>query len=162
MRTAALGFRVHSGWSAVLAVALQSGEPEVLYRKRVQLVEIYHYDYRQPYHTAAKAPFEEGRAFISLVKSQAARLAANALRALERELRPAGYRITTGVVLQASGRTLPPLEQILGSHSLIHTADGVLFREALADACRRCGLAVLSVKDKAQLPEAERVLRRKQ
>jgi len=56
--------------------------------------------------------------------------------------------------LLASGRALPPLEEILESHALIHTADGELFREALADACAQCKLPLQRVKEKKLLAEA--------
>jgi len=42
------------------------------------------------------------------------------------------FRITRGALLLASGRALPPLEQILVSHALIHTRTANLFREGLA------------------------------
>ena len=65
MINAAVGFRVHSGWSALVAVALEGRQPVVLCRKRVQLVETFNYDFRQPYHTAKKVSLEGGREFIA-------------------------------------------------------------------------------------------------
>jgi hypothetical protein len=159
MKQAALGFRVHSGWCALVGVSLEDGEPTVLCRKRVQLVETFNYDFRQPYHTAKKGPLEEGRQFISQVKSQAEKLAVHALREVQAELKPAGYGIAAGALLLASGRELPALENILASHALIHTADGELFREALADACAECRVRVCRVREKELLREAAQALR---
>ncbi len=41
MKTAAVGFRAHSGWSAVVAVCLEKGAPVLLHRHRAQLVETF-------------------------------------------------------------------------------------------------------------------------
>jgi hypothetical protein len=155
---AAVGFRVHSGWSALVAVALESRRPVVLCRKRVQLVETFNYDFRQPYHTAKKTSLEEGREFISNVKSQAAKLAAGGLREVQAEIKSAGYRLVAAALLLASGRPLPALEDILASHALIHTADGELFREAISEACARCKLPLARTKEKKLLAEAAQSL----
>jgi hypothetical protein len=151
---AAVGFRMHSGWSALVAVALERRQPVVLCRKRTQLVETFSYDFRQPYHTAKKTSLEEGREFISLVRSQAAKLAASGLREVQTEIKSAGYRLVAAALLLASGRPLPALEEILASHALIHTADGELFREAVAEACGRCKLPLSRWKEKKLLAEA--------
>jgi hypothetical protein len=71
MKRAAVGFRVHSGWAAMIAVSLAKNVPELLVRRRVHLVKTFSYEYRQPYHTAAKSALDEGRAFVSYVKSEA-------------------------------------------------------------------------------------------
>ncbi len=54
MKQAAVGFRVHSGWAAVVAVCVEKGAPVVLAKQRVHLVETFTYEFRQPYHTAEK------------------------------------------------------------------------------------------------------------
>jgi hypothetical protein len=159
MINAAVGFRVHSGWSALVAVAQDGRQPIVLCRKRVQLVETFNYDFRQPYHTAKKSSLEEGREFISLVRSQAAKLAATGLREAQAELKPAGYRLKAAALLLASGRALPALEEILASHALIHTADGELFREAVAEACAGCKLRLSRIREKQLLAEAAQALK---
>jgi len=55
MKSAAIGFRPHSGWTAIVVLSVEKGEPVILIRDRIQLVKIFNYSYRQPYHTAAKA-----------------------------------------------------------------------------------------------------------
>jgi hypothetical protein len=158
VQNAAVGFRVHSGWSALTVVALEAGKPVVLCRKRMQLVETFSYTFRQPYHTAAKMPPEDAREFIASVKSQAQKMADASLRELQGEIQQGGLRLAAGALLQASGRALPALEAILGSHALIHTADGELFREALAEACARCGIALSRSKEKNLVAEAAQSL----
>ena len=158
MKNAAVGLRPHSGWTALVAVSLEKGEPVVLCRRRVELVKTFTYTFRQPYHTAAKMPLEDGRKFIAETRSEASRLAYKAFREMCEELEKVQYCVVACGLLLASGRALPPLEQILASHPLIHTADGELFREALADGSERNGWNILRLREKELLPQAARDL----
>ena len=159
MKSAAIGFRPHSGWTAVVVLSLEKGEPVVLVRDRVHLVRVFNYTYRQPYHTAAKAGLPEGRAFISQVRRDAGNLAHRALRKIQKQLDETDYRLTHDALLLASGRALPDLEKILAAHPLIHTADGELFREALSFAGRKYGLKELHVKERDLLERVAENLR---
>jgi hypothetical protein len=161
VKTAALGFRAHSGWTALVALSVSKGVPCVLARQRVHLVQTFTYKFRQPYHTAKKLSPDEGRAFVALVRSEARRLAYRAIRDLQDSLQTQGYRLTRCGLVLASGRPLPPLPQILASHALIHTADGELFRGALLQAGARCGLGSATAKEKELLSEASHTLRLK-
>ena len=159
MKQAAIGFRVHSGWAAVVAVCLDNSSPAVLARKRVHLVETFTYEFRQPYHTAEKMPQGQAREFISRMQTEARRLACSGIRGLQSELQKQGLKLTRCGLLLASGRPLPELDKILASHALIHTADGELFREALLYASARCGLRDFRIKEKELLDRAGQVLR---
>jgi hypothetical protein len=159
MKQAAVGFRVHSGWSAVVTVSLENGVPTVLSRERVHLVETFSYKYRQPYHTGEKMPLEKARAFISGVLAEAKRLATRAIRSTQAELGKQGYQVERCALLLASGKTLPSLDRILLSHALIHTADGELFREALCGAFAQCGLEMTCIKDRELLDRGGQILR---
>ncbi len=132
MQTAALGFRVHSGWAAAVVLCGPLDAPVVVDRRKIQLVKIFSYTFRQPYHTAAKMPRQDAIKFIRGVQSDAKRLAL------------------------ASGRALPVLEQILASHALIHTADGELFRDSLRAACARCGLPLQGIREKVLFATASK------
>ena len=161
MKQVAVGFRAHSGWTALIALAVTNGVPTVLARERVHLVETFTYEFRQPYHTAEKLPPDEGRAFVSRMQTEARRLAFDAIRKLKAELQERGYALARCGLLLASGRPLPSLDRILASHSLIHAADGELFREALLHASARCGLKPCAVKERELLDSASRALHRK-
>jgi hypothetical protein len=137
MNKAAVGFRVHSGWSAVVVVSLEDGEPVVLRRERVQMVKTFSYAYRQPYHTAEKMELAE-----------AEELTCAALRGLRDELKKLGWQMDRGALLLASGRELPEFAKILASHALIHTADGELFRAAIRGACGRSGVRVMEIRER--------------
>jgi hypothetical protein len=154
-----VGFRVHSGWAALVALAVDRGVPMVLARERVHLVEIFIYKFRQPYHTAGRLPPEQAAAFVARMKSEARRLAAGAIRKLEGELREQGFALSRSGLLLASGRPLPTLPRILASHALIHTADGELFRGALLYAAARRGLATVALREREVLAAASKALR---
>jgi hypothetical protein len=159
MKEAAVGFRVHSGWTAAVAVTIEKGSPSVVAKQRPHLVETFSYEFRQPYHTAEKMALGEAREFVARVQEDARRLACRAIRGLQSDSEAQGIKLTRGCLLLASGRPLPSLEKILGSHSLIHTADGELFREAILHACARCGLRTESIREKELLERAAGVLR---
>jgi hypothetical protein len=161
VKQAALGFRAHSGWTALVALALERGTPIVLARQRPHLVETFTYTFRQPYHTAEKMALEEARAFLLRARNEARRLALVAIRAAEAEVKQQGFQTTRCDLLLASGRPLPELEKVLASHSLIHAADGELFREALLHAAARCHLKVTGIKERELLARAGQTLRRK-
>jgi len=161
MENAALGFRVHSGWAAAVAVCIEKGAPVVLAKQRIHLVDTFTYEFRQPYHTAEKMPPEQAREFIARMRVEARRLAYRAIRELASRTQEQGMKLTRCGLLLASGRPLPELEKILASHALIHTADGELFREALLHASKRFGLKEFTVKEKELLDGAGRVLRPK-
>jgi hypothetical protein len=161
MKQAAVGFRVHSGWSALVVVSLENGAPTVVSRERVHLVETFSYKFRQPYHTAGRMPLEKARAFVDESLSEAKRLATRALRSTQTELGKRGYEVARCALLLASGKTLPGLESILLSHALIHTADGELFREALRHSSADCGLEIARIKERELLDRGVKTLRTK-
>jgi len=165
---AALGFRAHSGWAAAVAVTGPPMSPVVIDRRRIELVDKKTQDALQPYHAAAEMKPAEAEKWVkhSIDRTQA--LARQAVQALIGELGKKGHRVVACGVVLASGRPLPPLESILASHPLIHTAEGELFRNALSDAGAHCGLAVTGVKERelyprgaAELGIAEDELRRR-
>src|SRR5229473_5873212 len=145
-KQAAIGFRVHSGWAAAVAVSLEKGEPVVLAKQRIHLVETFTYEFRQPYHTAEKMLLGQAREFIARMQAEARRLAYGAIRELASRTLEQGVKLTRCGLLLASGRPLPALERILASHALIHTADGELFREAIVHASVRCGLVDFRIR----------------
>ena len=158
MKQAAVGFRVHSGWSALVAVSLENDAPTVLSRERVHLVETFSYKFRQPYHTAEKMSLEKARAFVAGALSEAKRLATQALRTTQAELGRQGFQVERCALLLASGKTLPSLDRILLSHALIHTADGELFREALRHSSGQCDLEMICIKDRELLDRGVQTL----
>jgi hypothetical protein len=160
MQPAAIGFRVHSGWTSLIVVALEKNQPIVLTRQRPHLVATFSYTFRQPYHTAERMTLDEAQTFLDQQRKESRRLALEAIRAARTEAAQQGFEITRAALLLASGRPLPELPKILASHSTIHTADGEFFREALLHACSRANLPVTKLKDRELLATASKSLRR--
>ena len=160
MKPAAVGFRVHSGWTALVAVALEGNQPIILVRQRPHLVATFNYTFRQPYHTAEKMLLAEAETFLEQQRKDSRKLALAAIRTAQTEAAQQGFQITRAALLLASGRPLPELSKILASHSTIHSADGEFFREALVHACAKSKLALTSIKERELLAAAAGKLRR--
>jgi hypothetical protein len=156
---AALGFRAHSGWAALVAVAGTPRSPAVLIRRRIGLVDPSVRGTKQPYHEAEGKNLPKAREIIGRCSSDASKLAGKAFREVVAELGRNGHRVAGCGLLLASGRPLPALEAILASHALIHTADGELFRDALAGASEECGVPVTRVREKELLQRVTADLR---
>jgi hypothetical protein len=154
VKQAAIGFCVHSGWAALVAVAVENDSPYVLVSSRPHLVKTFTYEFRQPYHTADKMPSSKAGEFISQVRKEARALAYGAIHQFQSDLLKQDYELSRAGLLLASGKPLPALDKILASHALIHTADGELFREALLHASARCGLEVICIKERELLDRA--------
>jgi hypothetical protein len=148
MKQAALGFRAHSGWTALVAVCLERNQPEVLLRQRPKLVERFTYEFRQPYHTAEKMSADKAPEFVSSVELAATRMAEAAIRTTQLELGKRGYEVTCFGLPSPSAKPLPSLDKILRSHALIHTADGALFRRALIHAGKQCQIAGITFEER--------------
>src|SRR5713226_9155443 len=101
-KQAAIGFRVHSGWAAVVAVCVAKGSPIVIARQRVHLVETFTYEFRQPFHTAEKMLLGQAREFISRLRSDARRLTYRATRQLESRTQEPVMKLTRCGLLLAS------------------------------------------------------------
>jgi hypothetical protein len=143
----------------MVALSLENGEPRVLLHERPKLVESFTYRLRQPYHTAKKLPLERAGNFIQQSESQARNLACGVVERAMAEVQQRGFKITSCGLLLASGKPLPDLERILASHALIHSADGELFRDALAHAGRQHKLRLLTIRERELFANAEQTLK---
>lgn len=151
---AALGFRAHSGWAVLAAAGGQAGAPMVLLRRRVDLADPAIRGSVQPYHAAAQTDPREAAGYIGRCARSTSAMAQRAVRAAVEELHRKSYRVSGCCVLEASGRPLPDLASILAAHPLIHTAEGVFFRQSLKEACAACGLPVVGIKERDLLDQA--------
>src|ERR1700676_4929143 len=109
MKHAVLGFRAHSGWTALVAISLEDGSPLVLLRERPHLVKTFTYEYRQPYHTAEKRSSAEAHDFVSRVRSEARGLAWDAISSVQSILQHKGYELKRCGLILSSGKPLPDL-----------------------------------------------------
>jgi hypothetical protein len=145
---ATLGFRAHSGWAAMVAVAGTIDAPLVLDRQRIVIAEPDMPGSKQPYHAASELPFPEAEALVRKAIESSRALALEAMSASVKALRSRGHEVAGCGVLLGSGKALPPLEGILASHALIHTAEGEMFRNVLVWAAEEHHLPVTGVREK--------------
>ena len=139
MKRAGVGFREHTGWAAMVALGGGVTAPVVLARSRYELSEG---DLpRAVYHAARQLDLENAGRLVRQVELVARTAAGRQLRRTVAELEAGGYEVVGTAV--AAPRELPAqLPEILGSHPLVHTAEGQLFRGALAEATGLLGLRV--------------------
>lgn len=150
---AALGFRAHSGWAAVVSIAVPPQEairvtPAVVDRRRIELIGEGMPGAAQPYHAAAEMGLKEAGEWLAKCANQAQLLARDAIRSIMDSLTERDcLAVACGIVL-ASGRPLPSLVTVLASHALIHTAEGEFFRDALRIGSEQCRLPLTGVKER--------------
>src|ERR1700689_5318774 len=96
---AALGFRPHSGWAALVVVAGSPGAPVVIERRRVQTADPGIAGSRQPYHAAKEMQFAEAEAFLVRCGAAAQRMAETAVREAVAELAGQSYAVAGACVL---------------------------------------------------------------
>ena len=145
---AALGFRAHSGWSIMVAVAGSLRKPVVLERRRIETADAAIPGSRQPYHAAERLEIRKAETLIGLCRDSSTLLATGSVSAMVAQLAQKGHTVVGAGILFASGRPLPDLAATLQSHALIHTAEGEFYREALVRASEHCSLPVTRVKER--------------
>jgi hypothetical protein len=138
MARTAVGWRSHSGWAVLVAVRGPVSFPQILARRRIELVN----DSlpRQPFHAIAEEglSLRAGKALIARVEKTAR---AAAIAATESVRDECGVGVV-GVVGRV--RVIPDdLEKILASHALLHAAEGDLYERVLIDAASHIGLNAL-------------------
>ena len=144
----ALGFRAHSGWAAAVAAGGGLDAPRIVDRRRITIADPEMAGSKQPYHAAAEIPFAEAEALVRKAIDSSRALASEAITATLKQLRLAGHEVVACGIVAGSGKPLPPLDRILASHPIIHTAEGEMFREALVWAAGDCGLPAATVREK--------------
>lgn len=135
----ALGFSPHIGWAAVVAVAGRPrAGPRVVAKARMDLATTF--ETGAVYHAAQGRSLGEAEALVRSSEETFLALACDQIAALAAALGAQGLAPAAAVVLAGSGRPLPPLEQLLRSHALVHAAEGALYRRVLERACDACGI----------------------
>jgi hypothetical protein len=110
--------------------------PEVLDRRCIKLIEAGSPGGVQPYHAARTMDLPKADEFIKSVIAAIDRSAMAAVCALADALNGTGQQIGCCGIVLASGRALPSLEATLRSHAMVHTAEGELYRAAIARAAK--------------------------
>lgn len=157
MKRAAIGFRMHSGWGA-LVVMSDDGALDVVDRRRIVVAEDGIPGSKQPYHYVEKSGLKEAEKYLAKCFAASGQLASAAVGELIEKLDKRGYRVSASVILMASGRALPSLAQILASHALIHAAEGEFFRAIVRKACEDIGIGVTPLREREVEQRAREVI----
>jgi hypothetical protein len=145
---AALGFRTHSGWAAAVALGGSPRSPEVIDRRRIALIEPGSQGGVQPYHVARTMDLPKAEEFIQAVIAAIERSALAAVREFAEAINVKGHVVTCCGIVLASGRALPSLGTTLRSHAMVHTAEGELYRSAIARAAKNLHWQCLRVPER--------------
>jgi len=144
----ALGWKTHSGWAALVALAARKDAAEVVQRLRVDLVLREEKFAKAPYHAAEGLDADEARALVERAVAAVQRGAQRELRAALARAKDAGHEVAACAVLTGSPMPAWSVEQIRAVHFRMHKAEGVLFSDALVRASEACGLETVPVLEK--------------
>ena len=130
----------------MVAMAGGRGAEEVLDRRRLVIVDPKVTGAAQPYHYVKEMEIRAAQRHLTRCAADSTGLALEALTRISAELRDRGFTVMSSSILLSSARPLPDLEEILGSHPLIHTAEGEFFRQAFRGAFERLGIPVTGIR----------------
>jgi hypothetical protein len=132
-----------------VALRLEDGAPRLVFRRELGPVDPARRHGHQIYHAAAEAPdIDAARALLARGEAAARAWAEREVAALVAEAAPVAAGMTVG-----SGVLEATLERLLASHIQLHMAEGVLYREVVAEAVERRGLAMTRIHEKHAVAE---------
>jgi len=155
---AALGLKAHSGWAALVVLGRRDDQLEVLERSRLELVE--EEWAKQPYHAAEELKPDEARKVVKRGIDAAKRIALREVGNVLQCIREYGFAVRSCGLLVGSPMPDWSVDEILAVHFRMHQAEGVLFRDVLAQAAEACALKLVAVPEKSSLEHAEATLAR--
>jgi hypothetical protein len=152
-----VGIADHNGWAILVSVAAANGEPSVIDRRRVELIE--KGVPSQPYHHETLAlGHSEAEQLLRRVKKSIGARTARAFDRLSADLWPR-HRVASIAIRQ------PPLDQLPATVAEVHRsyhvtcrADGMLYHSALCDAARRRDWEVVLHRRGEELAKATHAL----
>jgi hypothetical protein len=154
--SAAVGFRVKSGWAAAVLLGGPVESPRVLDRRRVDLSDPAEPESRQPYHAGTGA-LEDSQAKIAdriKVVERATRKSVTQLLEAYREM----GCVVRGAALVVGSLSEP--EAISNPHIRAHGLEGRLFRTVLEQALGSHGLTCVMIVENRAYAEAAVALSR--
>jgi hypothetical protein len=144
-----VGIKSHSGWAALVVVAISKNGLEVIDRRRIELVDSENISWaKQPYHAAEGLPAKEANTLVERAIKSARQVALREIKNVIKRLKADGHDIACFALLTPSPMPEWTTGQILAVHFRMHKAEGVLFPDVLARAISKSGLPLVSVPEK--------------
>ena len=143
--TAVLGFRPHTYWTAVVAVAGSLKTPQVLERRRIVFATGLE---RFVYHQAENMDLAKAQALIDDVRAATQANAAREIGALLADLQNEGVEVSAAATAAGTARLPDSLADIVAVHARMHAAEGEFYRDVVAEGCRAVGLEVHRVVER--------------
>jgi len=128
-QTAALGFRVKSGWAAVVLLTDTAHSLQLSDVSRIELWDPRHPETRQPYH-AAMGKLETDSTKLSQRERVVRNISQQSLTRLLKGYRGKGFRVLCAALVV--GSRIDPAN-IANPHIRAHALEGRLFRSAVAE-----------------------------
>ena len=153
---AAFGLKAHSGWAALVVLGTREGELKVIERSRLELVE--EAWAKQPYHAAEELEPAEARRVVKRGIDAAKRIALREMRRAVKRTRASGFEVRGCGLLVGAPMPAWSVAEILAVHFRMHTAEGVLFRQVLAEAAAACDVKLVAIPEKLLREHAEAAL----
>jgi hypothetical protein len=151
------GFKAHSGWAALVVLGGSKDAPEIVDRRRVELVE--EEWAKAPYHAAEELEAVEARILVRKGVKAAHENAKRQMKELIRRSEKLGNQVVACAVLMGAPMPDWTTAEILAVHFRMHKAEGVLFREALSGAATACKIRFVPVPEKTLSEFAQRSLK---
>jgi len=145
---AALGFKLHTGWAVLVATAGDPEKIQVILRRRVELLPLNCSTPRFVYHAASEMPLTRATELVERGTKASLEAASLAVKGAVEELSSRGVRVEVCGILSGSAVVPDDLTAILRSHPMIHSAEGVLFQNAIISACEGSGMRVILSRER--------------
>ena len=152
-----VGVADHNGWVVLVSAAAMSGEPAVVDRRRVSLIE--KGVPSQPYHHETLALSDvESEQLLRTVRRSIAACTDRALDHLAADLSPR-YRVAAIAIRQPPLARLPAtIGEVHSSYNTTCRADGMLYHSAICEAAHQRGWKVVLHRRGAELTMAAAAL----
>jgi len=134
--TAALGFRVKSGWAAVVLLTNTADSPQLSDVSRIELSDPRRPETRQPYH-AAMGKLETDSTKVNQRKNIVRRVSQQSFTKLLKGYEQKGFRIKRAALMV--GSQIDPAA-IANPHIQAHALEGRLFRSVLEQSLEDHGI----------------------
>jgi hypothetical protein len=156
-RPVVVGVADHSGWAFLVTAAAVHGEPTVVDRRRVRLIE--KGVPNQPYEHDTRALSDaESEQLLRQVKRSIAECTALAFDHLSADLSPR-YRVAAIAIRQPPLPRLPAtVGEVHGSYHTLCRADGMLYHSAICTAARQRGWTLVLHRRGEELAKAAEAL----